>query len=186
MREVSQASGLYHGLWSKRDLNKLSKLDSCIRESLRMTPLIAWGSGRKVMTDGLITPFSNIQLPQGSTVAIPSFAINHSSDNYDNPLQYKPFRFSGSSSMPGAPSTSNVKFATTLDGAFTSFGGSKHACPGRFFAVDHAKLLLVYMIENYDFESLNKRPEKIWAGHLNVPHLQLKIRITRRESSSKY
>ena len=58
----------------------------------------------------------------------------------------------------------------------------RHACPGRFFATSELKLILAYMILNYDIEPLDKRPEDIFAGPSKLPPLASTIKVRRRQT----
>ncbi|RIB10308.1 cytochrome P450 [Gigaspora rosea] len=43
--------------------------------------------------------------------------------------------------------------ATKVDRSFITFGGGKHACPGRFFAVNEIKMCLHKLILNYNIRT---------------------------------
>lgn len=46
------------------------------------------------------------------------------------------------------------------------------------------KLLLSYMIMNYDVELLKERPTNYWIGGLILPKRNTNIRVRRRETAS--
>lgn len=186
---------------TKRAASQLFKIDSAIEESLRLAPVVAFGSGRRVTTrNGLTTPHSNTYLPEGSTVAIPSIAIHQDTSNYADAAEYKAFRFAeqreqipaettitgnGKDSPAGSSTTSTgrtspVALATTSM-KITSFGHGRLACPGRFFASDEMKLLSAYIILNYSFDILKERPKRVWAGPFGIPPMTANIRVKRRE-----
>jgi len=56
----------------------------------------------------------------------------------------------------GAPLT----FVTTNSSNSLSWGYGKHACSGRFFAANEIKLIIAYLLLNYDFkfETPRERP----------------------------
>ena len=199
--EVRTILAANNGVWSKRAISQFTKIDSIIKESTRLAPVVAFGSGRYVKAkDGLTTPLSKTYLPEGSTVAIPSVAIHQDHTNYEEADKYKPFRFADqrhqkpegtaehdivNNNPPGSTTTTRtpaVALATTST-KFTSFGHGRLACPGRFFASDEMKMLFAYIIQNYDFQLLEKRPERVWAGPFNVPPVFQKIRVRRRENA---
>ena len=66
---------------------------------------------------------------------------------------------------------------------FLAFGHGRHACPGRFFAVHELKLLMAYIVLNYDVEFLPKRPEGIWRSNFVVPPNVL-LKVKRRVKSA--
>ncbi|RIB00107.1 hypothetical protein C2G38_1994680, partial [Gigaspora rosea] len=43
--------------------------------------------------------------------------------------------------------------ATKVDRSFVTFGGGKHACPGRFFAVNEIKICLHKLILKYNIKT---------------------------------
>lgn len=51
------------------------------------------------------------------------------------------------------------KSTVTLDDAFLGFGFGKHACAGRFFALNEMKMFVAHMVLNYDVKCLDRRPE---------------------------
>lgn len=57
---------------------------------------------------------------------------------------------------------------------------TRHACPGRFFAAHVLKLMLGYMIMNYDLEPLQTRPEFLEFGDLALPPSEAVIRVRKR------
>lgn len=191
--EINEVTTVNDGNLSKKALGQLHKIDSAIKESLRLAPVVAFGSGRHVMTKGgLTTPASKTYLPEGSTVAIPSYAIHQDPANYEDAAQYKAFRFAegraeaeaeidGKKEATAAAKAKapGMAFVTTSQ-KFTSFGHGRLACPGRFFAGDVIKLMLAYMIQNYDFELGKERPKRVWAGPFDVPPMTSTIRIKRR------
>lgn len=190
--EVEEVLAANDGVWTKKALSQLHKIDSAIKESLRLAPVVAFGSGRHVMTKGGLTTPDGTFLPQGSTVAIPSYAIHQDPANYDDPAQYKAFRFAElkaeakaeldgekNATLAAKAKAPGMAFVTTSQ-QFTSFGHGRLACPGRFFAADVIKLMLAYMIQNYDFELGKERPKRVWAGPFDVPPMTSTIRIKRR------
>ncbi|KAK5942138.1 hypothetical protein PMZ80_006092 [Knufia obscura] len=185
--ETNDTFAAHNNTWSKRAVNKLHKLDSCLKESLRLAPVVAFGSGRYVLAKGgLTTPLSKTYLPEGCTVAIPSVAIHSDPANYDGPTTYKPFRFAerheGATTENPSPTNSNIRDSLTATSPLsTSFGHGRFACPGRFFAADQMKMLFAYIIRNYDFEYLPARPGRMWVGPFNVAPMRDKIRVRRRE-----
>ncbi|KAF4631714.1 hypothetical protein G7Y89_g6425 [Cudoniella acicularis] len=72
------------------------------------------------------------------------------------------------------------KSAVTLDDAFLGFGFGKHACPGRFFALNEMKMFVAYMVLNYDVECLDRRPELTNVIWLKVPYNDGRVRVRKR------
>lgn len=75
------------------------------------------------------------------------------------------------------------KNSATIDDGFLSFGFGKHACPGRFFALNELKMFVANIVLNYDIEHLKEASPRttpiLW---LNVPRIfdSTKVRVRRR------
>lgn len=74
----------------------------------------------------------------------------------------------------------NLSFVSTSP-TYHPFGHGRHACPGRFFAANELKLLLAYMVMNYEFEYLKERPPSKWIGTSLVPPLTETVKVRRRK-----
>ncbi len=74
----------------------------------------------------------------------------------------------------------NLSTVTTSD-TFLSFGHGRHACPGRFFAATEMKLLLAYIVMNYDIKPLAVRPPNLFMGGSILPPMKATISVRRRK-----
>ena len=61
----------------------------------------------------------------------------------------------------------------------------RHACPGRFFVAHELKLLLVYILMNYDVEPLAQRPTSTWFGTNVLPDMKGTIKVRRRNGGAE-
>lgn len=52
--------------------------------------------------------------------------------------------------------------------------------PGRFFVNHELKMLLAYMVLNYDVQYLPERPPNKWFGQNVVPDMKVNIKVRRR------
>jgi hypothetical protein len=57
------------------------------------------------------------------------------------------------------------------------------ASPGRFFVAHELKLVMAYLLLNYDIKLINERPKSQWFGHVIMPPLKAEIEIRRRKES---
>ncbi|KNG90080.1 cytochrome P450 [Aspergillus nomiae NRRL 13137] len=155
----------------------LNRIDSAIRESLRMNSLSPRSLHRQVVRRGGVVLPDGQKVPTGTWLCVLSGNIQRDDDFYDDAQTYKPFRFvpklagAGSGKAPVLPLT-NEKYLT--------FGHGRHACPGRWFSFQVMKIVIAYIIVNYDIQPLDKRPDNIVFADLNIPHLSHIIRIKRR------
>ncbi|KAF2208457.1 hypothetical protein CERZMDRAFT_49304 [Cercospora zeae-maydis SCOH1-5] len=141
--------------WTKQALTKMRKMDSFMKESQRMNPSTPITCKRKVMQD--FTLHDGLVLPCGSHVAFTSDAVNRDPEIYPSPDSFNGLRFfvlrtacpEGGS---GATSANETKYQfVTATQEYQNWGAGGHACPGRFFASNEIKLMLAYLLQNYEF-----------------------------------
>ena len=178
------------GVWTKKGLSRMHKIDSALRESLRYSSFLSAGLVRRVVVkEGLTTP-DGVHLPYGIEVGVPAYGAHNDPNNYDAPDVYKPFRFDElrqgieKTDTDGMIKKANYAMVSTSV-EMQTFGHGRHACPGRFFAANELKLLLAYMVINYDVEPLAKRPESTWIGPTFLPPMKATISVRRRKGTEK-
>ncbi|KAF8343222.1 cytochrome P450 [Amanita rubescens] len=159
MREEVEAVINEEG-WTKSAIGKLRKLDSFLKESQRLSPGL-FSVRRKVIKD---FTFSNgVTVPAGFNIVIPHGCVHHDSEYYSDPEVFDGFRFSKMREKEGESTKHGMVTPTT---GFLTFGQGRHACPGRFFAVNEVKTMLAYVLLNYDVKMANDggRPSEVWFG----------------------
>ncbi|RIB03931.1 cytochrome P450 [Gigaspora rosea] len=155
-----------NGYLSTEDVNKMVKLDCFLKESFRYSTDIA-NLPHTVIGDSYT--FSN-----GTTIPKGRDAYLYMKDTAFNN------KFYGETSSNFQPkrhitSYSNGKTvhspATKVDRSFITFGGGKHACPGRFFAVNEIKMGLHKLILKYNIRTENGKiisPTRISSSHFHL------------------
>ena len=204
--EVERVYTDHRGKWTKEALAKLVRVDSAIRESMRLHNFISYGVQRTVVAEGGVRMKNGIYLPKNATVAVPAYPAHRDPHYYLNPNTYDAFRFSRplekfvalkeksteiEKSDVQAQQDHNKelsqfvehkKVSAVMTGAhFMHFGHGRDACPGRFFAIQQLKLLVAHTIMNYDIQPLTKRPPNIWLGGLVFPPMNATVRIKKRQ-----
>lgn len=154
-----------------------------LRESARLDSFVVTATYRMVANPkGIMTP-SGTHIPKGMMVCGPSYPVLHHPIIYPEPHTFKPFRFA-EMRIALAAKGDKVQRArqalTTTSPEFAAFGHGRHACVGRFFAGTAMKLMLAYVLLNYDFEMQEKRPENVWFGAIRTPPTQATIKVKRR------
>jgi cytochrome P450 len=185
--------------WSKATLQLLFRHDSCLRESTRLGSFLGVGMVRRVSEpQGLTTP-NGTHCPYGSWIGVASNGVHNDPAIYPESETYKPFRFydmreadakasvEGLGDLESTKETEREALIKKANLSFVSvspqyhpFGHGRHACPGRFFAANELKVLLAYMMQNYEFEFLETRPPSQWMGPVLIPPRTATIRVRRR------
>lgn len=182
--EIETVLEAHGGVWDKRALGELVKLDSAIRESARYSCFLTTGLQRTVMAEeGVMTP-SGVHVPRGSRIVVPVYCIMRDGNKYEHPDSFKPFRFSDErANLRGKGDY--IRYARnalpTTNPDFLIFGHGKYACPGRFFAAAELKLIIASAILKYDFEMLPAKPHSHWIGAIKIAPMKATIRFKRRE-----
>ncbi|KAF5343388.1 hypothetical protein D9758_015617 [Tetrapyrgos nigripes] len=178
LREEIVAVVEEHG-WNKVSMGYLRKMDSFMKEVTRMVGIGLLVSGRKVMKD--FTFSDGTRLPAGCNVAIPMWAMHYDERHYKDPNEFKPFRFSD---MRDIEENGNIKHQmVTPNSDYFHFGTGRHACPGRFFAVNELKTLFAHTLLTYDvkLEGFSKEvPEPTLFLSAVIPNQKVKMLFRKR------
>ncbi|KAM4065657.1 cytochrome p450 [Hirsutella rhossiliensis] len=153
-------------------------LESAIRESLRLSPLSDRMLSRRVVQKGGIRLPDGQLLRHGTWIAVAATGIHRDECNYESPNEYRPFRFCSTEEKTGKPKASTPIPATSEK--FLAFGHGRHSCPGRWFASYAMKVMIGYILVNYEIEPLDNRPSNSIVGQTIVPPLEVKIRVRRK------
>ncbi|KAJ7359569.1 cytochrome P450 [Mycena albidolilacea] len=163
--------------WSKAGIQKLVKLDSFLKESARFVPGGAVAVLRQVMKD--FTFSDGTTVPAGALIGIPILSEHHDETNYTNAGVFDGFRFSRMREQAGE-GIKHQMVTPTPD--YLSFGLGRHACPGRFFAVNEQKMLLAHILMTYDFKLKDgKRPEDEWMAMVGAANSTAEVMFRRRQ-----
>ncbi|KZT08258.1 cytochrome P450 [Laetiporus sulphureus 93-53] len=178
LREEVEAVVTQEG-WSKAAMIRMRKVDSFLKEINRVTGVGAKSLNRKAMKD--ITFSDGTFIPAGTFVSAASRATHFDEGIYPDALKFNPWRFSDMRECQGE-STKHHMVSTSVD--YLSFGHGRHACPGRFFAVNELKALLAHVVVTYDVR-LGKEgelPSSTWFGPTLVPNTKAEVMFRKRQS----
>ncbi|KAJ7269671.1 cytochrome P450 [Mycena rebaudengoi] len=150
--------------WTKGAMTRMVLLDSFLKETMRVSPGSAIAVTRMVLKD--FTFADGTTVPAGTLVAAPMFAehldeIRADYDgNYTDAHKFDPFRFARMRTKEGQGTLHQM---VALSSDFMVFGLGRHACPGRFFAVNEIKLMLAHVLLTYDVKLRDgMRPTDEW------------------------
>lgn len=147
LKQIMQDS---HGKWTKASIAQSIRLDSAVRETMRLSSFMGRGLERKVAASKGIVLDEGYHLPRGVNIGVSVYSIHHDENFYPQAHEYDAFRFSkpleimkGSKQIDvdeGAPEEDTSKptngsrrnrtsLVTTSD-IFLSFGHGRHAWYG--------------------------------------------------------
>ena len=124
-------------------------------------------------------------LPEGARILVVGRAPDDAELYPDAPEKFDAARFARKRAQPGQENS--WQFVTTTP-ANLFFGHGRHACPGRFFAINEIKIALCFLLLNYDWRFVpgedgkdGARPAPhVFEGGSTV-HPEAKIQARRRE-----
>ncbi|KAJ5908862.1 hypothetical protein N7495_001544 [Penicillium taxi] len=162
----------------RTSLHKLKLMDSVMKETQRMHPVSMTSLNRLAvkaipLSDGTV-------IPQGAQIAVANI-VNQDETIYPHAAKYDGFRFYKKRQEPG--NEHRHQFVTTSSDSF-GFGHGTHACPGRFFASNEVKILVIHMLLKYDWQlkdSSNGRPRNFEMGAESVPSPIVELLFRSRE-----
>ncbi|KAF8330118.1 cytochrome P450, partial [Amanita rubescens] len=163
--------------WSKASFSKLRKLDSFIKESLRLSPHDTVVMLRKTLKD--FTFSDGTTIPAGNIVSVPLISLHRDEAYYTDASKFDGFRFEKMGDREGESAKHQFD---TLGTNYFLFGQGRHACPGRFFASNEVKTMLAYVLLNYDVKMANgdERPRNLNIGLSNIPNPSAEVIFRKR------
>jgi cytochrome P450 len=163
-------------------LTECTYLRACIDEAMRMSPSVGGIPPREVLPGGMIIDGENI--PAGTVVGVPHYAIHHNASYYPEPFTYSPERWiAGSSKGFGVVSGASVE---TAHSAFCPFSIGPRGCIGKGLAYVELSTTLARLLYLYDlrkstgFDPAEGNPNNEW-GRQRIDEYQLTDQFTSRK-----
>ncbi|KAJ7585059.1 cytochrome P450 [Mycena floridula] len=172
-------------LWSKEALARCVKMDSFLKETLRLNGLGAIWMPRRAVTD--FTFSDGTKIPTGHFVANAATAIHENETLYPRPKEFQGLRFAELAEQQNeAQLDENSEWPHRLTGTSTSFlafGGGRHLCPGRYFTSLQMKCLLAHLVLRYDVKTSPEgvRPADEWFGPTSGPARGVRVLFKKRD-----
>lgn len=180
------------GLASNEVVDSFYRLDSAMRESMRVSDVFVYLMFRDVVGTLPLDLGNGIIVPPGTRIVFPTQSIHLDLDNWENPLSLDAFRFSGPFEKDQdrtADKKTERELLTVLTPKWLAFGYGKKACPCRWFVSQTFKQALAYMLMTYDVELVGEKPKRKALLSMMVPPTEVKFQLRRKpedaESQSK-
>lgn len=162
--------------WTRTALNRLAKVDSFIKETQRLNSI-----GCLLMPRVARKPFTfsdGTHIPEGTHIEVAAHATHLDDSNYPDPNRFDPFRFADTTRRENKGRKLEM---TSTHADFIAFGHGVHACPGRFFAADVMKVMLVHVVTNYDVKLEGEHPKNRWFIRSCIPSTTGEVMFRKRQ-----
>ncbi|TLD09423.1 uncharacterized protein PgNI_07673 [Pyricularia grisea] len=190
--ECVSVSRRHNGVDTKEAVEALFRLDSAVRESMRLSdvsvhilPLdVVAGDGIDLGVDGArITPGCGLR------AVFPAQMIHADPDNYSNPNTYDAFRFSRpfeeldvvQQNEEEKKEEKKRELMTTTTATFLPFGYGRRSCPGRWLVAHMVKQALAHVVLNYDVEVTQRPGPRKALLNFMLPAETARITVTRKK-----
>ena len=152
---------------SFEEVASMKVLEQCLDETLRLHPPF-FQLARRVIED---VEYKGVIIPKGRLVCISPGAVMRLSDLFEDPDVFNPDRFDESVS------------GKLKSHAFIPFGGGKHICTGRKFALTSIKTAVSWILRHYEFPDKPVMPLPDYTTMVVAPQHtkgQCKVRYRKR------
>lgn len=192
--ECEDVLAQHHGLSTREAVESLFRIDSAVRESMRISDVGVTTLPRDVISD-FVDLGDGVRIPPGVRMVFPTQSMHLDSRYHEDPLRYNAFRFSHKfegqkqsqveqrqhqGEEPYKPQSDERELLTSVGPSFLAFGYGRHACPGRWFVAQTIKQALAYVVSNYDVEMTGKPVQRKALLNMMVPPTGTQMRIRRK------
>ncbi|KAJ4293824.1 hypothetical protein N0V88_005337 [Collariella sp. IMI 366227] len=165
------------GTWTKQGLSRLHRTDSAIKESMRLSHFATSLTHRKVVVpEGVTNATEGWHAPYGAYMMLDLVGTHRDPEVYPDPDRYDAWRFE----REREAFEEKVK---TGERVSVEEGHGRHACPGRFFVAHELKMILAYLVQNYEIKPLAEKPRGPWFGGNMIPPVDTRIEVRRRKGT---
>ncbi|KAK0493209.1 cytochrome P450 [Armillaria luteobubalina] len=165
---------------TKAAMGKMHKLDSFVKETQRLYGGFGVSSMLRLVKKDLVFLDGTV-VPAGNHITAASYSTHMDEENYEDPLEFKPWRFSDKRKEAGK-GIRHQMVTTSLD--YLLFGGGRPACLGRFFTINELKALMAHVLLNFDMK-MDKVPETGWFLSDRFPNHSSKVLFRKRMPTVK-
>lgn len=141
MEEQKEILGDSTGFADFDQVDRMVILRQCLDETLRLHPPF-FQLARRVLQD---VEYKGTIIPEGRLVCVSPGATMRLDSIFPNGSEFDPSRFAPEKQAVG-------------DHAYFPFGGGRHQCTGRKFAITSIKTATSWILRNYNFETVKNLP----------------------------
>ncbi|XP_066249042.1 probable cytochrome P450 49a1 [Euwallacea similis] len=152
--------------------DKMPYLKACIKETLRLYPVII-GNGRSLQSD---TVLAGYQVPKGTHVIFPHLVVSNIQEYFYEPEKFIPERWL-KKEIEGCPAHNKQKIHPFVS---LPFGYGRRSCIGRRFAEAELNIMLAKIFRKYQVE-YHYGPLSYKITPTYVPEQPLKFRLIPRK-----
>lgn len=149
-----------HGLLAKpgytpreiqyEDLRKLKYLNCCIKESMRMYPVVSVGNGRVTNRP---TPIGKYVVPPDTLVVVPLYCLHNAEENWPKASKFMPSRWEDIPAETFVHDARSEKISSTDRGvSFMPFSDGPRNCVGQSLAKMEVIAMLAKLLSSFRFE----------------------------------
>ena len=166
------------GNWDIEAFNGLEKLDSAMKETVRLAPGTYLVYSRVMQNDHTLS--DGLKLKKGQFICISGYSRANDPDLFPNPKKYDALR----AYRQDLQDHRARPFSSVLADDYR-WGAGRWACPGRYIATLMAKVILVKLLDGYEFEFIGgERPPNALLHEFVFFHPDTELLMRRREVCS--
>ncbi|KAF2184212.1 cytochrome P450 [Zopfia rhizophila CBS 207.26] len=180
--EIRQKNDEVQGNWDQSAFNNLDKLDSAMKETSRLAPGSLLVYSRVMENDCTLS--NGLELKKGQLITTSGHSASMDPNVFPNPEEYDALRaynqdFERHRAQP----------FRSVEGEDHRWGAGRWACPGRYIASIVSKIILVKLLDEYDFEFVGGKRPKTSVMHEFVfidPATKIMMRRKKQNSGIMY
>ncbi|KAL8862411.1 MAG: hypothetical protein Q9178_001420 [Gyalolechia marmorata] len=166
--------------------NEMPILDSFLKESMRLNPMDDLAIRRKSLSAYTFrsgTP----HIPTGAITSVSSYNLMHDPHFYPAPNTFDGLRYTHRTLVDtdDGIERENRMYGdsiTEVKREFPVWGFGGHVCPGRYHAALVMKMVVIYLVREYEFQLEEPgKPWKWWWDNLAMPYAGTRVLVRKRK-----
>nr|QLI49058.1 cytochrome P450 family 71 subfamily FB polypeptide 1 [Gloriosa superba] len=144
-QEIRELAAGREGMITDDDVGKMPFLKALIKETMRLHPPAPIVMPREATEDATVLGY---HVPAGTRVVINAWSVGRNPQDWEDPEEYKPERFLGST----------VDFKGH-DFHLIPFGAGRRICPGMHYSISNIGLALANLLYRFDWKLPDAKPK---------------------------